>query len=47
MGLGLDGRTPIIPVHDGNLWCDAGAHGVGMRLAVTFSGEGSSRIHIG
>jgi hypothetical protein len=47
MGLGLDGRTRIIPAHGGTIWCDAGVHGVGMRLAHTLPGEGSSRIHTG
>src|SRR5215510_3962477 len=47
MGIGLDVRTHIITAHSGTIWCNAGAHGVGMRLALILPGEGSSRLLTG
>ena len=44
---GLAGCTHIITAHSGTIWCDAGAYGVGMRLALILPGEGSSRLLTG
>ena len=30
----------IIIAHGGHIWCDAGAHGIGTRIALTLPGEG-------
>jgi NtrC-family two-component system sensor histidine kinase KinB len=39
-GIGLYLCKHIITAHGGSIWCDAGEHGVGTRLAITLPGEG-------
>ena len=39
-GIGLYLCKHIITAHGGHIWCDAGAHGVGTRIAITLPGEG-------
>jgi NtrC-family two-component system sensor histidine kinase KinB len=38
-GIGLYLCKHIITAHGGHIWCDAGAHGIGTRLALTLPGE--------
>src|SRR5215471_6775400 len=38
-GIGLYLCKHIITAHQGHIWCDAGANGVGTRLAITLPGE--------
>jgi two-component system, NtrC family, sensor histidine kinase KinB len=38
-GIGLYLCKYIITAHGGTIWCDAGEHGVGTRLALTLPGE--------
>src|SRR5712691_3840005 len=44
MGISLSVCTYIRTAHGGPLWCDAGAYGVGTRLAFTLSGAGGRRL---
>jgi NtrC-family two-component system sensor histidine kinase KinB len=39
-GIGLYLCKHIITAHGGNIWCDAGEHGVGTRIAITLPGAG-------
>ena len=39
-GIGLYLCKHIITAHGGHIWCDAGEHGVGTRIALTLPGEG-------
>jgi signal transduction histidine kinase len=39
-GLGLYLCKPISTAPRGHIWCDAGDHGVGTRIAIILPGEG-------